>query len=173
MQVAKRLIVHALSTGYNVSSLELRNEKKTTQQWRLRLAEDIVLNKIRVYHERVYDSVPSKFWFVMSFSSQRYSKFIVNITSESVFQIRTKECKTRSCICMVILNFLRASRHFNCDTVFAVIVSFLKESVHGFNKIRNASVNTSFQILEFGRLLKVSSSKNINFSFLTFWYIDG
>ena len=106
MQVAKRLIVHALSTGYNVSSLELRNERKTTQQWSLRLAEDIVLNKVRVYHERVYDNVVSKFWFVMSFSSQRYSKFIVNITSESVFQIRNKECKTRSCICKVILNFL-------------------------------------------------------------------
>ena len=53
------------------------------------------------------------------------------ITSENVYQIPTKECKTRSIICKLHLNFLRSSRHFNCDTNFAVIVFFLNESVIG------------------------------------------
>ena len=53
LQVAKCLIVHVLSSSYNVSRLELRNKKKATQQWSLRVAHDIVLNDFRVYHEIV------------------------------------------------------------------------------------------------------------------------
>ena len=53
LQVAKSLIVHVLSSSYNVSSLEPRNKRKTTQQWNLRVANDIVVNQVRVYHERV------------------------------------------------------------------------------------------------------------------------
>ena len=125
-------------------------EKKATQQWSLRVANDFVLNQVRVYHERVYaDNVVSKFWFVGSFSSQHYSKIITNVTSENVSQIPTKECKTRSFICKVYLNFLLSSRHFNCDANFAVIVSFLNESVQGINKIRNGRVNAKFQVVEF------------------------
>ena len=150
LQVAKCLIVHELSSSYNVSRLELQNKRKTTQQWRLCIANDIVLNQVGVYHERVYaDEVVGKFWFVRCFSSQHYSKFITNITSENVCQIFTKGCKTGSFICKVNLNFLRSSRHFDCDTVFALIVSFLNESVHGFNNIRNGRVKTRFQIVEF------------------------
>ena len=33
--------------------------------------------------------------------------------------------------------FLRSSKHFNSDTVFAFIVSLLYECVHGFNNIPN------------------------------------
>ena len=91
LQVAECLIVHVLSSIYNVSRIELRNKKKTTQQWSLCVANDIVLN-----HERVYaDKVVSKFRFVRSFSSQHYSKFNTNFASEYVSQIRTEECKTR------------------------------------------------------------------------------
>ena len=161
LQVAKCLIVHVLSSSYNVSRLELRNKRKATQQWSLCVANDIVLNQVGVYHERVYaDNVVSKLWFVRSFSSQHYSKFITNITSQIVSQIRTKECKTRSSICKVNLNFLRSSRNLNCDTVFAVIVSFLNESVHGFNNIRNGMVKTWFQIVEFWRLWKFRVKKH-------------
>ena len=150
LQFAKCLIVHVLSSSYNVSSLELRNKKKATQQWSLRFANDIVLNQVRVYQERLHvDNVVSKVWFVSSFSSQNYRKFIPNINSEKVSQIRTKECKTISFICKVNLNFLRSSRQFNCDTIFAVIVSFLNENVHGFNNIRNGGVKTRFQVLDF------------------------
>ena len=150
IQVAKCLIVHVLSSSYNVSSVELRNKKTATQQCSFRVANDIVLNQVRVYHDRVYaDNVVSKFWFVRSFSSQHYSKFITKITSENESQIRTKECKTRSFIWKVNLNFLLSSRHFNCDTVFIVIVSFLNESDHGFNNIRNRRVKIRFQIVEF------------------------
>ena len=100
LQVAKYLIVHVLSSSYIVSRLELRNKKKATQQWSLCVAKDIVLNQVGVFHERMYaDNVVSKFWFVRSFSSQHYSKFITNITSEYVSQMRTKECKTGSFIC--------------------------------------------------------------------------
>ena len=48
VQNAKRLIVHVLSSKYNISRLELRNKKKTTQQWSLRIAHDIVLNQVSV-----------------------------------------------------------------------------------------------------------------------------
>ena len=48
LQVAKCLIVHVLSSNCNVSSLELRNETKATQQWAIRVANDIVLNQVRV-----------------------------------------------------------------------------------------------------------------------------
>ena len=115
LHVAKCLLVHVLSSSYNVSILELRNKKKATQQWSLRVANDIVLNQVSVYHERVYvDNILRKFWFVRSFCSQHHSKFIAKITSEIVSQIRTKKCKTRSFICKVHLYFLRSSRHFNC-----------------------------------------------------------
>ena len=68
LQVAKCLIIHVLHGSYNVSRLELRNKKKATQQGSLCVANDIVLNQVRVYHERMYaDNVVSKFWFVRSF----------------------------------------------------------------------------------------------------------
>ena len=153
LQVAKCPIVHVLSSSYNVPRLEIRNKKKTMQQWNLCVANDIVLNHVGVYHERVYsDNVVSKFWFVRSFLSQHYSKLITNIISENVSQIRTKECKTGSFLCKVNLNFLRSSRHFNCDAIFAVIVSFLNESVHGFNSVRKGRVKTKFQLVELYRL---------------------
>ena len=60
-------------------------------------------------------------------------------------------------------HFLRASRHFICDTIFAVIVSFLNESFHGFNNIRKGKVNTRFQIVEFWRLW-IFVVKKLNFS---------
>ena len=104
LQVAKCLIVHVLSSSYNVSRLELRNKKKALQQWSLCVANDNVLNQVGVYHDRVYaDNVVSKFWFVRSFSSQHYSKFITNVTCENVSQIRTEKCKTRSFNCKVNL----------------------------------------------------------------------
>ena len=125
LQIAKYLILYVLSSSYNVSRFELRNKTETTHQWSLRVAHDIELNQVRVYHERLYaDNIVSEFWFERSFSSQHYSKVVTNFTSENVFQIRTKEGKTRSFICKVNLNFLRSSRHFTFDTVFAVIVSF-------------------------------------------------
>ena len=103
LQVADCLIVHVLSSSYNVSRLELRNKRKATQQWSPCNARNIVLNQVSVYHERVYaDNVVSKIWFVRLFSSQLYSKFTTNIFSENVFQIRTKECETRSFICKEI-----------------------------------------------------------------------
>ena len=150
LQLAKCLIIHVLSSSYKISRLELRNKKKTTQQWSLRFTHDIVLNQFPVYHERVYpDNVLTIFWFVRSFSSQHSSKFITKSTSENVFQIRTKECKTKSFICKVNLKFLRSSRHFNFDTVFAVIVSFLNENVHSFNNIRNGRAKIKLQVIEF------------------------
>ena len=52
LQVAKCLIVHVLSSSYNISGLELRNKRKATQQWSFRVANDIVLNQVGVCHER-------------------------------------------------------------------------------------------------------------------------
>ena len=151
LQAAKCLIVLVLSISYNVSSLELRNEKKATQQWSFRSANDIVLNQVGVYHERVCGQCKQILVCEVIFS-QHYSKFITNITSENGSQICTKESKTRSFNWKANLNLLRSSRHFNCDTVFAVISSFLNESVHGFNNIRNGKVKTRFHIVEIWRL---------------------
>ena len=160
LQVAKCLIIHVLSSSYNVSRLELRNKRKAMQQWSLCVTNDILLNQVGVYHETVYaDKVVSKFWFVRYFSSQHYSKFITNITSEYVSQICTKKCKNRSFICMADLNILRFYIHFNCDTVFAVFLFFLSESVHGFNNNRNGRVKTRFQIVEFSQLWKLLVKK--------------
>ena len=108
LQVAKCLIVHVLSSSYNVSRLELRNRRKATQQWSLCVTNYFVLNQVGVYHERRYaDNVVSKFWFVRSLSSQHHSKFITNIASENVSQTRTKECKTGFFICKLHVNFWR------------------------------------------------------------------
>ena len=85
LQVAKCLIVHVLSSSYNVSRIELRNKKTATQQWSLCVAIDIVLNQVGVYHERVYaDNAVSKFWFVRSFP--------LNITPNSIPTLLPKMC---------------------------------------------------------------------------------
>ena len=66
-----------------------------------------------------------------------------------MLHIRTEECKSRSFIFKLKINFARSSVHFNCDTNFAVIVSFLIESDHGYNNIRNGRVETRIQIVKF------------------------
>ena len=91
LQVAKYLIVHVLSISYNVSRLELRMQKKATQQWSLRVANDILLNQVCVYHERLYAyNVGNKFWFVRCFSSQftpkSLPKFLRKMCSRSVLR---------------------------------------------------------------------------------------
>ena len=92
LQVANCLILYVLSSSYNVSSHELRNERKATQQGSFRVVNGIVLNQVGVYHERVCaDNVVSKIWFVRSFSSQHYSKFITNNTSENVSILKIKD----------------------------------------------------------------------------------
>ena len=79
---------------------------------------------IPVHHERMYaENVISKQWLVRSFSSQHHSKFIANIATENVSQVRTEECKTRSFICKVNLNFLRSSTQIDHDRSLCVIVS--------------------------------------------------
>ena len=149
LQIAKCLRVQVLSSGYNVSELKLWYEKKVTQQLDLPVANDIVLNKVRVYHEGVYaDNVVIKFWFVRSFFSQHDSKFIANIATENVSHVRAKECKTRSFICKVNISFLSSSRHFEADTAFAVKLFSLNERTQGFNTVyfsSNGKVKTGFQ----------------------------
>ena len=83
---------------------------------------------------------------------QYYSKFIANITSETISWICTKKCKTRYFVCNVNLNCLTSSRHFNCDRVFGMIVSLLNESVRSFSNICNGRVKTKFLIVEFSWL---------------------
>ena len=67
------------------------------QQRGLRVANDIVLNQVRVYHEKVYTAnVVSKLRFVMSFFSQHQSKRIASIATGNVAQVRTNEFNTIS-----------------------------------------------------------------------------
>ena len=120
------------------------------QQWGLRSANYIVLNRVCVYQERVYaDNVVTNLWLLRSYSFQHHSEILANISSEEVSQVRTKERKSISFICKVNLNFLRSSRHFNCDTALPVIVSFLNDSFHGLNDIVNVRVKTGFWIRNF------------------------
>ena len=70
---------------------------------------------------------------------------------ENLFQVRTKEWKTRSSNCKKI-QFLSFSRHFNCDLTFAMIVSLLHDRVHGFNEIRNARLKNAFEMANFCQL---------------------
>ena len=138
-----------MSSSYKVSSLELRNERKATQQWGCRVANDFVFNEILVYHETVYaDNVVSNFSFRRSSSPQHHSKFLANLTCENVFLVRYKQSKTRPFICMIIVKFLSSSRHFNCDTTFAVTVYFLNESVRTLTIIRKVKVKTGYQRVE-------------------------
>ena len=173
LQVAKCLIVHVLSSSYNVSRPELRNKRTARQRWSFFVANDIVLIPVGVYHERRYaDNVVSKFWIVRYLCSQHYSKFITNITSEDVSPIRNKKCKIGSFICEINFNFLRSSRHLNFDTVFAVIVSFLNKNVHGFNNISNGRVKTRFPVIDSDDF-ETCWSENIIFPPVTIWYDDG
>ena len=87
LQVAKCLIVYVLSRSYNVSRLELRNNRKATQQRNLRVANDIELNQ-GVYDERMYaGNVVGNFWFLRSLSS-----FLLNITPISLPTLLPKIC---------------------------------------------------------------------------------
>ena len=114
---------------------------KTTKQRGPHVANDIVFNQARLYHEKVNaDVVVSKFWIVKSFSSQHFYKFFANINSKNGFQVHTEKRKIRFLNCKVNLNFLSSSRHFNGDTMFSMIVSLLNESFHGLNKILNGGV---------------------------------
>ena len=51
LQVAKCLIVRVMSSSYNVSNFELSNERQATQQGSFRVANDFVLNQVRVYQD--------------------------------------------------------------------------------------------------------------------------
>ena len=95
-----------------------------------------------------------------NFYPQYHSNFIVNVTSENLTEVHAKEYTNRSVIWLVNLNFLTSSRHFNCDTAFAVIVSFRNENVHRFKIIRNRRVKTRFQRFEFSRLWKFPGKKH-------------
>ena len=106
------------------------------------------------------DNVVSKFWFVRS--------FLLNITPNSLPKLLSKWCprsvlkksKARSFICKVGANFLRSSRHFKCDTSSAVIVCFLNDSIHAFEKIRNGKVETGLQTVKIGRIWKFFVKKH-------------
>ena len=54
LQVVKCLVVHVLSSSFNVSRLELQKEGKATQHWNFCVTNDIVLSQVCVYHERLY-----------------------------------------------------------------------------------------------------------------------
>ena len=126
LQFFKYLTVLVLFSIFNISSLELWNKRKPTQQRGLRVA-NIALNQLSVHHQREFaDVVLSKILFMRLFFSQSHPKFNANIATEFVSEVPNKKGKTRSLFYQVNLNFLRFSRHFNCDSVLTVFVSFLE-----------------------------------------------
>ena len=139
----------------------------------LRVANSMVFNQFRVYHERLYaDKVVSKRWFVTFFSSQHHSNFFSNIVYGNVSQVCTKQCKARF-FCKVNLNFFSSSRLYNGDAPFAVMVFLLNESAHGFNNIRNGEVGTGFQLVKFWRLWNFSNQKTWTFTLWHFGTLTG
>ena len=129
-------------------------EKKSKQRSSGAFVSPTMMYSIKsLYVMRLYtDNDVGKFSFVKSFSSQHHSKNIRNNATKSLSHVRIKECKIRSIICQVNLNFLRSSSNYICDTIFAVIVSFLNESVRGFNNIRNGRAKSGLQMIKFRRL---------------------
>ena len=112
-QVAECLIFIVLSSSFNVSSLELRNKAKASQQRSLRGANDFVTNEVRVFLERVYaDNVVSKFWIMRSLSSQHYHKLVANNTYVRLSRVCIKDCKTTSFICKINLICFWVPRSF-------------------------------------------------------------
>ena len=106
LQVAEHLTVNVRSISYNVSNSELWNEWKPTQEGSFCVTNDIALNQVRVYIERVYqDNVVGKFWFVRSVSSQHHSNYLANVPTEIVSRVGIKKCNTRFFICKVHLIF--------------------------------------------------------------------
>ena len=100
------LIVLVLPSSYKLSSFELRKKKKATQQRSFSVANEMALNQVLVYLERVYaDNFVSKFWFTVSSSSQHHSKLTSNSFSEFVSQVCTNECKTKSFFSQINLIF--------------------------------------------------------------------
>ena len=67
---------------------------------------------------------------------QHQPTFSASMTFEIVYQVRTKERKTRSISCMVNLNCLHSCRPLDCDIKLGVIVSLLNERVHFPKNIR-------------------------------------
>ena len=103
LQVAKCLIVHVLFSSYNVSRLELRNKRKATEQWSFCVANDILLNQVGVY---LY--VKRECMRTMSKENcGLWGPFPLNITPNSLPTLlpHSKECKTRSFLCKVKINF--------------------------------------------------------------------
>ena len=156
------------------SSFEMKRKQRSNGAFEKPTKLYPIKNQVRVYHERVYvDNVVSKFWFAWSFYYQHHSKFIANNATENVSQIHTKECNTRSSICKVDLNFLQPSIHFNWDTILALIVSLLNESVDGFNKMGIKRVKIRFHLIEFWRLWSIFV-KTLEFSLfglLVHWWL--
>ena len=171
LQVAKCLIVHVLYSSFDISRLELRNIRKTTQQWSLCVANDIR----SVYIMRVYAyNVVSSFWYVRSFCSQHYSKFITNITSKKCPRSVLKNARPHSSIARKIWRSFCILR--DTSTLiksFYVIVSFLNEIDHGFNNFHNGKVKTRFQIVEFWLLwtFLVEKHKFSLHNILVLWWV--
>ena len=78
----------------------------------------------------------------MAFSSLQYFRFLANIVSKKVTEVRTDEYRTRYFNCEVGLTFLSVGRHIEYDTISVVIVFLLIECGHGFKKIRDGRVKS-------------------------------
>ena len=80
LSVTIGLMVHVLSSSYNVPSFWLLGEGKATHHRILCVTNNTVLIRASVYHERVYaNNIVCKFCFMRSFFSQHQSNFMANI----------------------------------------------------------------------------------------------
>ena len=93
----KSLLVHVLSSGYNVPGFWLCKTGKAAQQKSFCITNNnCVLNQIYVCHERVCaEKVARKNWLIRSFSTKDYTKFIANIVSKNVSQVPTEKLQNQ------------------------------------------------------------------------------
>ena len=105
------------------------------------------------------DNLENNFWFMVSFISQQYYKFIANFYPKTATQVPTKNRKTSFFVFLANLNVLHCWRDFNCCSIFAVIVLPLNECVHVFNIVYMKTVKTKLQRVNFWRFWKLFLKK--------------
>ena len=124
LKIARSLIVHVLPSSYYVTRFELEYSWKATEQNRICVSNNIVLNNVSVNNEWIdANNTVSKIWFMPTFPLHEYSQIISYISSEHMSQNSTKIATLDSSFAKY--GFLRYRVNFKCATSVSVVVFFL------------------------------------------------
>ena len=91
------VIVHLQSRSYNVPLFWHWVNWKITNQWRFRIAHNLVQNQVSVFHDRVFVcNFVRQLGLVRLSFCQHYFNFFTNVSAKYVFPVRTKQGKISS-----------------------------------------------------------------------------